>query len=87
MRLRRKLASEGRITSQSDVLLEAAAEVPTFLAEGRGQIAQARRAAENNADRFDAAQEQRSITRLVALAAESKTRERAASRFESRSAI
>lgn len=78
-----QLASEGRITSQSDIILEAAAEVPTFLAEGRGQIAEARRAAANNADRFDAAQEQRSVSQLVSLAADSKTRTRSAARFES----
>lgn len=78
-----QLASEGKITSQSDILLEAAAEMPTFLAEGRGQIAEARRAARNNADRFDAHQEQRSIADLVKLAAQSKTRERSATRFES----
>lgn len=78
-----QLASEGKITSQSDIILEAAAEIPTFLAEGRGQIAEARRAALNNADRFDAHQEQRSISDLVNLAAQSKTRERSASRFES----
>lgn len=78
-----QLASEGKITSQSDIFLEAAAEMPTFLAEGRGQIAEARRAAMNNADRFDASQEQRSISDLVKMAAQSKTRERSATRFES----
>ncbi|BAM66447.1 hypothetical protein [Xanthomonas citri phage CP2] len=78
-----QLASEGKITSQSDILLEAAAEVPTFLAEGRGQIAEARRAAMHNADRFDAHQEQRAISDLVNLASQSKTRERSATRFES----
>lgn len=78
-----QLVSEGRITSQSDIILEAAAEVPTFLAEGRGQIAEARRAAMHNADRFDAIQEQRAISDLVNLAAKSKTRQRAATRFES----
>lgn len=78
-----QLASEGKITSQSDIILEAAAEVPTFLAEGRGQIAEARRAALHNADRFDAHQEQRAISDLVHLASQSKTRERSAARFES----
>lgn len=78
-----QLASEGKISSQSDIILEAAAEVPTFLAEGRGQIAEARRAALHNADRFDAHQEQRAISDLVNLAAQSKTRQRAANRFES----
>lgn len=78
-----QLASEGKITSQSDIFLEAAAEMPTFLAEGRGQIAEARRAALNNADRFDASQEQRSISDLVKLASQSRTRERSATRFES----
>lgn len=78
-----QLASEGKITSQSDIFLEAAAEMPTFLAEGRGQIAEARRAALNNADRFDAQQEQSAVGRLVNLAAQSKTRERSAARFES----
>ncbi|CAA2409785.1 Phage protein [Xanthomonas phage Tenjo] len=78
-----QLASEGKITSQSDIFLEAAAEMPTFLAEGRGQIAEARRAAMHNADRFDAHQEQRAISDLVNLASQSKTRERSATRFES----
>ncbi|MGD4429406.1 hypothetical protein QT726_22815, partial [Xanthomonas citri pv. citri] len=77
-----QLASEGKITSQSDIFLEAAAEMPTFLAEGRGQIAEARRAAMHNADRFDAHQEQRAISDLVNLASQSKTRERSAARFE-----
>lgn len=78
-----QLASEGKITSQSDIFLEAAAEMPTFLAEGRGQIAEARRAAMHNADRFDAHQEQRAISDLVNLASQSKTRDRSATRFES----
>lgn len=78
-----QLASEGRITSTTDVVLEAAAEVPTFLAEGRGQFAEARRNARLNADKFDAQGEQNAITRLVTLSSESKTRGRSATRFES----
>ena len=78
-----QLADKGRVESWSDVVGEAVAEVPTFLAEGRGHIAEARRAAMNNADRFDASQEQRSITDLVKLASQSRTRERSATRFES----
>lgn len=42
-----QLASEGQITSQSDIVLEAAAETPTFLAEGRGQVAEALAAAKH----------------------------------------
>lgn len=78
-----QLAGDGKITSRSDIIAEGIAEFPTFILEGRGQIAQARRNAIANADRFDASQEQRSIGDLVQLASQSKTRERSASRFES----
>jgi GGDEF domain-containing protein len=78
-----QLATEGKITDRAAVGLEAAAEVPTFLAEGRGQFAEARRAGLHNADRFNAQSEQSAITKLVTLSSESKTRARSAKRFES----
>lgn len=78
-----QLASEGRVSSRADIVLEAAAEVPTFLAEGRGQIAQARRAAALNDDRAVAQEERANLSELVGLAAQSKARTRAPARFES----
>ena len=78
-----QLASEGRISSRADIVLEAAAEMPTFLAEGRGQIMEARRAAAINEDRAAARAERDTLTELVGLAGESRTRQRAPGRFES----
>lgn len=78
-----QLASEGRIKSQADIIMEAAAEMPTFLAEGRGHLAEARRNAIANGDRFDAEDERRALDDLVMMSAESKTRQRSAGRFES----
>jgi hypothetical protein len=78
-----QLASEGRISSRADIVLEAAAEMPTFLAEGRGQIMEARRAAAINEERAAARAERDTLSELVGLAGESRTRQRAPGRFES----
>ena len=78
-----QLASEGRISSRADIVLEAAAEMPTFLAEGRGQIMEARRAGAINEERAAARAERDTLTELVGLAGQSKTRQRAPGRFES----
>ncbi len=68
--------------SATSIIMEGLAEGPTFLAEGRSQLMQAREHATANQDRFDARDERKALDSVVSLAQSSRTRERDADRFE-----